>query len=145
MSCVTEALGGGGCCCCWNLLGLPLETFHFNYPSCGILNSWGSQAGFPTLSPSRPLFSCPCASGCHGNSEAMLSSVEAGKPYYLQLKQRREMVRKVVGLPESPGEGSLMFNTETCLLHSLNSYVPQMNQDVLVWGPLVLGGPLWPS
>lgn len=76
----------------------------------------------------------------------MLSSVEAGKPYYLQLKQRREMVRKViVGLPESPGEGSLMFNTETCLLHSLNSYVPQMKQDTLVWGPPMLGGPLWQS
>lgn len=70
----------------------------------------------------------------------MLSLVEAGKPYYLQLKQRREMVRKVVGLPESPGEGSLMFNTETCLLHSLNSYVPQINQDARVWGPPMLGG-----
>lgn len=76
----------------------------------------------------------------------MLSSVEAGKPYYLQLKQRREIVRKViVGLPESPGEGSLMFNTETCLLHSLNSRVAQIKQNALLWGPPILGGPLWQS
>lgn len=64
-----------------------MGTFPFvNCPSCGIPNYWGSQAEFPTLATSRPLFPVPVSPvaveiGGHailsGSREIMLSSAEA--------------------------------------------------------------------